>query len=331
MTKIKDVAKLASVSISTVSHVVNGTRYVRPETKEVVEAAIAKLGYKPNSAARALKAGAFKTIAMLVEKSTNPFFSEVVQAFEEVCYKQGFLLTISICDSREQRQIDQMNFLKDRGADGYAILLESITPGLAEILRSDKETPILALDAGEHAHITSFNDNSFSGGEMAAAHFAEISRDRVILLAGPKSHKRMVERLAGFKHAWQQRGLRVENLKILHSPLTFSAGYDTICENRDELDGFNGAMAFCDALAIGAMSALSEIGRRVPENIAVIGYDNIEVSKFASPSLTTISQSASRIGRTAAKELLSSIAGEENEMSGKFLEPHLIKRRSTRL
>ncbi|MEP4199361.1 MAG: LacI family DNA-binding transcriptional regulator [Aliishimia sp.] len=329
MAKIKDVAKLAAVSISTVSHVVNGTRYVSPETKENVEAAIATLGYKANSAARALKAGSFQTIAMLVEQSTNPFFSEVVQAFEEVCFNEGFLLTISICDGREERQVEQMKFLKDRGADGYAILLESISGGLADVLREENQTPTIALDSGEYEDIPSFNDNSFLGGEIAARHFAELGRRRILVLAGLESHSRMVERLSGFRQEWVTNGLDVNDLRIIHSPLTFSAGFKATMDAGTKLANVDGVMALCDALAIGSMAAISQLGRQIPEEIAVIGYDNIEMSKYTSPPLTTVSQNANRFGRAAAKAIISNIRGQSVGTTGRLVQPRLLKRGST--
>lgn len=329
MTKIKDVARLASVSISTVSHVVNGTRFVRPDTKKTVEDAIATLGYKPNSAARALKAGSFQTIAMLVERSTNPFFSEVVQAFEEICFSEGFVLTISICDSREERQIDQMKFLKDRGADGYAILLESISAGLAELLHHENTTPTIALDSGEYNDIPSFNDNSFLGGQIAARHFIEIGRRRILVLAGPKHHTRMVERLSGFTHDWVDNGMDADALHVIHSPLTFSAGFDATMESAPAMTDIQGVMALCDALAIGSMAALSQLGHQIPSDIAVVGYDNIEISKFTTPPLTTVSQNARRFGRAAAQAIISNIRGERGGTASKLVEPRLLQRGSS--
>lgn len=329
MAKIKDVAKLAAVSISTVSHVVNGTRYVSPETKEHVEAAIATLGYKANSAARALKAGSFQTIAMLVERSTNPFFSEVVQAFEEVCFNEGFLLTISICDGREDRQVEQMKFLKNRGADGYAILLENISDGLADVLHKENQTPTIALDSGEYEDIPSFNDNSFMGGEIAAKHFTELGRRRILMLAGPESHSRMQDRLSGFRQEWERSGHDLINLQIIHSPLTFSAGFKATMGSETILAHVDGVMALCDALAIGSMAALSQLGHQIPEDIAVIGYDNIEMSKYTSPPLTTVSQNANRFGRAAAKAIISKIKGESVGTTGQLVQPRLVKRGST--
>ena len=109
---IKDVANHSGVSISTVSHVVNGTRFVAPETRERVEISITKLGYVANAAARHLKSGKMRTIAMIVERTSNPFFAEVVLAFELECAKRDFLVTISACDSTDDSQIDQFQFLK---------------------------------------------------------------------------------------------------------------------------------------------------------------------------------------------------------------------------
>ncbi|MEP1522520.1 MAG: LacI family DNA-binding transcriptional regulator [Ascidiaceihabitans sp.] len=329
MAKIKEVAQLANVSISTVSHVVNGTRYVSPKTKEQVQAAIATLGYKANSAARALKAGSFQTIAMLVERSTNPFFSEVVQAFEEVCFNEGFLLTISICDGQEERQVEQMKFLQARGADGYAILLESISGGLAKLLRNENQTPTIALDSGEYEDIPSFKDNSFLGGQIAARHFAELGRRRILVLAGPERHSRMMDRLSGFQQEWSMNGFDVDDVRIVHSPLTFSAGFKATMDAGTKLAKVDGVMALCDALAIGSMAAISQLGRQVPEEIAVIGYDNIEMSKYTSPTLTTVSQSASRFGRAAAEAIISNIKGENTETSDQLVQPRLLKRGST--
>ena len=329
MANIKDVARLASVSISTVSHVINSTRHVNPDTRKRVEDAVAQLDYKTNSAARALKSGSLQAIAMLVQKSTNPFFLEVFEAFQEVCSREGFVLTISMCDDDEARQIEQMSFLRHRGADGFAILLERISPGLAALLKEQNVPPIIALDEGRYDGITSFNDNSAAGGALAAEHLASLGCGKVLILGGPEWHGRMVKRVAGFKDAWEEAGQSVGNLKVLHSPLTFEGGKDCIERCGGELAAFDAVMATCDAMAIGAMSMIGQLGLRIPEDIAVVGYDNIEMSKYTSPPLTTVSQSASRFGVASAKALIAMIKGLPSAQIGPLREPVLVKRGST--
>lgn len=329
MANIKNVADLASVSISTVSHVINKTRHVNPDTKKRVEAAIEKLDYKANSAARALKGGSLQTIAMLVQKSTNPFFLEVIEAFQEICARNGFVLTVSMCDNNEPYQMDQMKFLRHRGADGYAILLERISPGLAEMLKEDNLPPVIALDEGQFDGITSFNDNSFDGGALAARHLADLGCEKVLILGGPDWHSRMIERVSGFTQAWGQAGRNSANLTTLHSPLTFEGGKASIEKCRDNLHQFDGVMAMCDAIAIGAMSMLGQFGHKIPDDIAVVGYDNIEMSKFTSPPLTTVSQSASRFGIASAKALVSMTRGLPSVEIGPLRPPVLVKRGTT--
>lgn len=329
MGNIKDVAALASVSISTVSHVINNTRHVSPDTRQRVESAIAELDYKTNSAARALKGASLQTIAMLVQKSTNPFFLEVIEAFQGVCSREGFVLTVSMCDDDEERQIEQMKFLRHRGADGYAILLERISPGLAMMLKEEPAAPIIALDEGNYEGITSFNDNSAEGAELAARHLADLGCNNVLVLGGPEWHGRMVQRVYGFSEAWEEAGRSSANLTTLHSPLTFDGGKDCIEQCKDQLHSFDGLMAMCDAIAIGAMSMIGQYGLKIPQDIAVVGYDNIEMSKFTSPPLTTVSQSASRFGTASAKAIIGMINGLPSTQIGPLREPVLVKRGST--
>lgn len=329
MANIKDVAKLASVSISTVSHVINKTRHVSPDTKSRVEAAIAELDYKTNSSARALKGGSLQTIAMLVQRSTNPFFLEVIDGFQEICAREGYALTVSMCGDDEMDQIEQMKFIRHRGADGFAILLERISPGLAAMLKAETTAPVIALDEGEYEGITSFNDNSPQGAALAARHLADIGCDRVLVLGGPDWHGRMVHRVSGFCDAWQAVGKHRNTLTVLHSPLTFDGGKTCIDQHKSQLSHYDGVMAMCDAIAIGAMSMIGQYGLSVPRDISVVGYDNIEMSKFTSPPLTTVSQSAYRFGIASAKAIIAMTKGLPSDEIGPLREPVLVKRGST--
>ena len=333
---IKDVANHSGVSISTVSHVVNGTRFVAPETKERVETSITKLGYVANAAARHLKSGKMRTIAMIVERTSNPFFAEVVLAFELECAKQGFLVTISACDSTDESQVDQFQFLKSRGADGFAIFLANISHNLLQELERPDAPPVIALDAGAHTSIPIVNDNSGIGGFLAARHLLDCGRTNALVLGGPKEHLRMSERVDGFTSAWIGANPNTQapvKHDLQHCSLDFEGGYDAVMrlsQQDQNLNGIDCVMGMNDATAIGAMAALQQLGKIVPDEIAVVGYDDIELCRYVHPQLTTIAQNGPHMGRNAAALLIKSTSEhDEDAFDIPLFEPKLVVRGSS--
>lgn len=303
---IKDVARAAGVSNSTVSHVINGTRFVSPETAERVKGAIAKLGFAPNGVAQALKGSRTRTIGMIVTSSTNPFFAALIHGVEAACFARGYSLVL--CNSEDDRDKAQgyLETLRAKRIDALIVLSANQRPGLTAELAQAAGVPTVALDDEEAAPATSIADDSLAGGALAAACLADHGFRRIACVTGPAQHARSAIRFKGFVEELARRGIAFDPTLAIPSEPTVAGG-DRAMRSLLELPPQRRPQAvFCfnDVMAIGALSAAYECGLDVPGQISVLGYDDIEIAAFTAPPLTTIRQPVAELGHSAANVII---------------------------
>lgn len=304
MASIKDVARIAGVSVSTVSHVINKTRFVSPETTVVVEEVIKSLGYKPSSLAQALKSKRTRTIGMLVTSSTNPFFAEVVSGVEEGCYRHGYSLILGNSGDLPGRQLSYLHTLMQKQIDALAIMTTNRDDDFQIELDKQISLPRVVLDSEPILNGCAIGDNSLIGGQLATQHLIDLGHTRIGCLTGPNHHLRSNERLAGFKSALKAAGLIVNSDWIVSGRLTAKGGY-TAAKALLSLDESPTAIfAFNDLMATGAYRAVRESGLSIPQDISIVGYDDIEIASFLTPTLTTMRQPGFEFGLEAANILV---------------------------
>lgn len=328
---IRDVASAANVSTATVSHVINNTRFVSKKTKARVLEAVEKTGYRPNYAARRLRNGESGILGMLVPNSSNPFFAEVVKAFEEYSSGLGYSILLVNCDRNDQEQVEKIRMLSAHGVDGMAVLLADPQPECTDFISREIRVPVLSLDTKLSENCLVVKDNSVKGGRLAAEHIWANDRRKIAVLAGPQNHQRMHERLVGVKQYLTQENAEILPEFIVHSSLDFDGGATATekligqCSKDNRPDAI---ICFNDAMAIGAIKVLHSLELSIPKDISVIGYDDISLSKYAIPSLTTISQNSKRLGCLAAEALIKRIQKSDISESEIIIEPRLIPRES---
>ena len=327
MATIKDVAKAAGVSISTVSHVLNGTRFVRPDTTEKVMSAVAGLHYAPSAVARSLKQSRTRTLGMLVTRSANPFFAEVVQGVEDACYRQGYQLLLSNTANDEQRQLACLQSLVERRVDGLILLSIADTPLLRQQLATLNEMPLLLLDT-DIAGIKALRvkGDSIKGGYQAARCLLAQGRREIGFIGHTSRHPVTEERLQGVRHAASEQGVGIPDSWIIDGNLDCESGYSAMCRLLHLPERPDAVIAANDLMAMGAMRAIQEQGLRIPEDIALIGYDDIALTAYTSPPLTTIRQSGDKMGQMAAETLIAAIAGNGECEHSVVIEPELVQR-----
>ena len=330
MASIKDVALRAQVSTTTVSHVVNHTRFVSDKVRAEVEAAIRELGYVPSAVARSLKSNTTKTIGMLIPNCSNPYFAEIVRSVEDHCFGAGYTLILCNTDDDPHRQGAYLQVLSEKRIDGMIIISTGEDKDLLRLLQGlpiptvllDREIEEVNCDLVETAHM--------QGGVMATEHLLGLGHRRIACLAGPADLNSSAQRIEGWRRALTDAGLGAELGDLLwHSDFSSQGGFTTM-QSILALRPAPSAVFVCnDLMCIGALSAAHQAGVRVPQDLSLIGFDDIELAKFTSPTLTTIAQPKHRIGVAAVDMVLERIQDGRVQARQVILQPELIVRNST--
>ncbi|CDG15767.1 ribose operon transcriptional repressor RbsR [Xenorhabdus doucetiae] len=329
MATMKDVARLAGVSTSTVSHVINGNRYVSENVKKRVNAAIEELNYAPSALARSLKIKQTKTIGMLVTASDNSFYSEIVRGVEKSCYERGYSLILCNTEGNVTRMISNMETLLQKRVDGLLIMCSETQRPSSDAFRRYPLVPMVIMD---WSPFDSFNDiikdNSLQGGEMATNYLISRGFRKIACITGPRDKTPACQRLAGYRKAMQDAGLRIPAGYEIYSDFEFAGGLSSMNQLLQLSEPPEALFAGNDAMAIGAYQALYQQGLSVPDDISIIGYDDIAIAPYLIPPLTTIHQPKDELGKLAIDSLLYRMSNPESEPKQLVLTPKLIERSS---
>lgn len=322
---------MAGVSTTTVSHVINKTRFVAEATQKKVLAAVEELNYAPSAVARSLKCNTTRTIGMLVTKSTNPFFAEVVHGVEEYCYGEGYTLILCNTEGNLAKQRDYLRMLAEKRVDGLLVMCSDLDQKLLELLERQKDTPMVIMDWGpESPHTDKIQDNAELGGYVATKYFIEHGHKKIGCLTGHSEKSTCRERLNGFNKAMKEAGLTINEDWILEGD--FECESAVIAANKFIAMEERPTAIFCfnDIMAMALISTFEQAGLRVPDDISIIGYDNIDLAPYFSPPLTTIHQPKRRLGKTAIEILMARVKNKDHEHRVFEMAPELVVRKSVK-
>lgn len=334
---VKDVAALAGVSVGSVSNVINRRDSVRPDVRERVEAAIAQLGYKPNPTAQALRRGTSPLVGVAVFDLTNPFFMEAAAAMERVLSREGYIMTLSSTHASVQEERDLLEALGRQAVRGVLLTPADSTHEAATRL-VEEGTPVVLFDAANAPEgIPSVSIDDRAGAALAIEHLLALGHRRICFLNGPADMRQSAQRLAGVEDAlahWQQlTGADNVRLTVLNATAyTAQAGHcaaeNSVSQALQATDGTAPTAIFCanDLLAMGVMSYLRVSGWTIPDDVSVIGFDDIPLASQMPVPLTTIRQPMDELG-TAAAELL--LSGTDTSAQHLTFSPVLTIREST--
>ncbi|MBV4475351.1 MULTISPECIES: LacI family DNA-binding transcriptional regulator [Pseudomonas] len=328
MATIKDVAALAGISYTTVSHVVNKTRPVSAQVRLKVEAAIKSLDYVPSAVARSLKAKTTATIGLLVPNSLNPYFAELARGIEDYCERNGYCVILCNSDDNPEKQRSYLRVLLEKRIDGLIVASAGGDSGLAEGLAGVK-TPMVIVDRGlEGVDADLVRIDHEYGAYLATRHLLELGHRDIATIGGPASTSVAQMRLAGFRRALKEAGVEVPAARMLESDFTSTGGYNAaslLLENNPPSAIFAGN----DMIGIGVLRAAAERNVRVPAELSVIGFDDIQMSRYVYPALTTVGQSILQLGEMAAEVLLKRIATPALTTDQRIVTPSIVLREST--
>ncbi|EOW9209473.1 TPA: substrate-binding domain-containing protein [Vibrio cholerae] len=331
MATMKDIARLAGVSTSTVSHVINKSRFVSDEIAERVNNAAQQLNYAPSALARSLKMNRTKTIGMLVTTSTNPFFGEVVKGVERSCYHQGYNLILCNTEGDNQRMKASINTLLQKRVDGLLLMCSTLEGERLDVFDRYPDIPVVVMDWGPILFASDkIQDNSLQGGYMAAKHLIECGHKEIGCITGPLIRHQAQMRYEGYKRALAEAGIAINPDWIVESDFECEGGYQAF-EKLYERGKLPSALFVSnDMMAMGVIQAASQRGLRVPDDLSLIGYDDVHIAKFMTPALTTIHQPKYRLGKAAVDTLLYRLENPDTTAQVVQLEPTLVVRNSVR-
>ncbi len=328
---MKDVAARAGVSLGTVSNVLNRPERVSDRTRRRVETAIETLGFVRNESARQLRGGGSRTLAYVVLDTSNPFFTDVARGIQETADAQG--LVVYLCNSGDDphRQAAYLDLLEQQRVEGVLITpADAADPGIAALAR--RGMPVVVVDRGAGPDRCSVTVDDVLGGDLATTHLLDIGHERIAFIGGPRALGQVADRIAGAERALARAGRGA--LTVLETT------HLDVSEGRragERLIGLPAARrptaAFCanDLLALGLLQQMVRLGLRVPEDMAIVGYDDIEFAEAAAVPLTSVSQPRHLLGRTAAELLLAEAhGGADHEHRQVVFDPELVVRTSTR-
>jgi DNA-binding LacI/PurR family transcriptional regulator len=329
---IKAVAKHAKVSTATVSRAMNGSAKVSPETAERVRKAIKALNFYPDTNARALGSGRSNLYGLIISDITNPFFPELVKSFEDFAVEHGQEVLIANTNYDPERMKICVRRMLQRKVDGVAIMTSEMDDRLISDL-SRREIPLVFLDTGTPAPGVSCVRIDYSAGiDKAMHHLIQLGHHRIAFISGPMKLASALMRYKAFMNSATREHLEDNPRLIEHGNHQVDGGHEAMQRILASGSRPTAVLASNDLTAIGAMGAIAEAGLRVPEDISVVGYDDIQLSAFTMPPLTTVRLPRAEIASAAFHALLNAkqvdskkpIRGEEH-----MVMPTLVARRST--
>lgn len=328
MATIQQVAKRAGVSVATVSRVLNNSPMVVDETREKVLKTIQDLNYNPNMIGRNLRRNATKIVMVLLPSISNPFYSKVVNGITSVARKNGY--TVMICNTSADKsvELEYLDFLKYKLADGAILMSQEL--GEDSFLELAKSIPI--VQCSEYCEVPGVPyvaiDN-FSAAYDAVKHLIDLGHRRIGLISSRVNYLSAVQRQAGYIKALQDAGVAFDPLLLKTGDYGFKSGMQCASQFISMQNRPTAVFAISDLMAIGAIKVFRQKGLRVPEDMAVVGFDNLSFSAMYDPELTTISQPTFKMGCKAMELLLNRINGTNGETENMIMKYELVVREST--
>ena len=332
---IKEIAQESRVSIATVSRVLNGAATVDPTLAEQVLKAAARLGYRPNGVARSLRLRRTMTLGAVIPTITNPYFTDAVRAMQDAATAAGYTLLVANSDRDPAKEDAALTTLLDRRVDGLVLVSSASaaadaapSPALRAVL--DAATPIVAMDRALPSLLCDrVVVDTRAGASGAVRHLVERGRRRIAFIAGPPSISTAAEKRLGYEEALRAAGLPLDPALVLPGDYTLESG-EAMAERLLRLDPpVDAVLVANNLMTLGVLRVLLRRDVRIPERLAMIGYDDVAWTVAVRPALTVVSQPTYELGQEAIRLLLERMAAPHAAPEVRALATTLIVREST--
>ncbi|PLR82502.1 LacI family transcriptional regulator [Bacillus canaveralius] len=328
MVRIADVAKLANVSTATVSRVISNSETVKIETREKVLQAIEKLKYQPNVLARQLRRMETKTILVIVPDITNTFFSNVLRGIEAIAGENSYQVLLGDTGNIIDREYGYFDILRQRKADGMILLTARSNQQLLEEIAKDYPI-VLACEYFEGSKLPTVSIDNISSARKATEHLISLHHKRIAHISGPLNVVVGRDRLKGFQQAMMQHNLLIEPCLVQEGDFSYESGYNLMTKLLALENLPTAVFAGNDEMAMGAIKAMKSKGLKAPDDISVVGFDDIKFASVFEPALTTIKQPTFEIGKCAMELLLQLINNDSLDKQQFILSDKLVVRESS--
>lgn len=330
MVSIADVAAAAGVSPTTVSHALSGKRRVSPEVRERVHQAMRQLGYTPRRSAQSLASGRTRVIGLIVPDIGNAYFAALAQGVERSTVDRGYNVLLCTTGFDHAREVHALEMIRSRAVDGV-VYAAGAPPTTSELTRLLGDLPLVLVDEEiPEASATLFVSDNEAGGRLAAEHLLGLGHRSAVVLQANAELVSSRSRVQGFTAAWTAGG--GDPVTVVEGGFTDEGGHAAVVPLVPWLadGGATAVFAVNDLMALGATEALWSAGLSVPEDISVVGFDDIVPVRYARPSLTTVRQDVALLGVSAGTALVSALEGTAPLTGGRHVLPvDLVVRRST--
>ncbi|WP_022982613.1 LacI family DNA-binding transcriptional regulator [Ideonella sp. B508-1] len=324
---LKQVAQEAGVSPSTVSRILNGTATVSVDKKAAIDAAIAKLGFQPNPVARGLAGGRTLSIGVVTQTISSPFYGEALRGIEDQLEPAGYIPIFVSGHWREAEERKAISALLSRRVDALLVLAGRLPD--EELQALSLRVPLVVVGRKlQGPQLFSLEFDNLTGARLAARHLLDLGHRRIAFIAGDPAHNDALDRLAGYRQALEEAGEPVDPTLILPGDFTETGGLLAATRLLESRQPFTAIFAANDQTAIGAALGLHRRNIRIPDDVSVVGFDDLAPARFATPPLTTVRQSVYEMGAQAAGAVLSLLRGEAPQVV--LPVPELVPRESTR-
>jgi LacI family transcriptional regulator len=331
MATIHDVAKRAGVAPITVSRVINNSGYLSRETRQRVEAAIAELEYVPNRLARSLRSKRTNTLALVLTDITNPFFTTLARGVEDTASDAGYTVIFCNTDESEAEERKYVQVLLQQQVDGILLVPAANTGESIESIQK-QNTPLVVLDRRPPpaAAVDTVHCENEAGAYQLVKLLLDLGHRRIGILSGPIGVSTADDRLAGYRRAMREADLRDEEQLVVYGSFSQASGYDLMCDLLQAEPRPTAVFAANNLIGIGALKAVQAAGLRVPDDVALVSFDDLPPTLLTFPFFTVAAQPAYDMGRRATELLLSRLRGAAPEHAREIILPvELIVRQSS--
>ncbi|MFA5471730.1 MAG: LacI family DNA-binding transcriptional regulator [Acholeplasmataceae bacterium] len=319
---IRDVAKKANVSVSTVSRVINQKGYVHEDTKVIVEKTIKELGFIPNQLARSLTSRSSKIIGVIVPHIGPSFYGELLEGIESQASAYGYKIMFCNTQDDPDRELEYLKFFEQYNIEGLIIAANfSNKDKLAEL-----KIPVVTVDHILDENIPSITSDNVKGGQLAARKLIDTGAKNILVFRGPSFLLTTMERTIGFLNELKPTKIYADifDFDLVSPDIKL---IEEILKSNPQVDGI---FTFSDTLAIATLNILQKLGKKVPDDVSLVGYDDTPYSKWITPSISTIHQSVNFMGKQSFINLTRLIRGIELDSLHEIIDVRLIERASTK-
>lgn len=330
--RLKDIAREAGISTTTVSRALNNKDAINPLTRKRILKLAREMGYTPNAMARGLKTSRSATIGVVITDISDPFFAPIIKGIEKAARQEGYHLILSNTDENYQMEEEVLETLIERRVDGLLITpVQTSSQDIVELKK--KRLPFVLLCRHFDFELLVETDcvctDDVEGAFLATTHLIEKGHRKILFINGPTYVSSAKERLAGYKRALLETGLKLDEFLIREGGIKMEDGYRIMKEELEKQRQFTAVFAYSDFVAVGVMKASKEANLRIPQDIALIGYDDINMAAFLEVPLTTMRIPKYKLGMEGFKLLTKRMTAEVDSPQRVTLPTELVVRKST--